>query len=618
MKVKVYTREWFYNAGMIGFLRILEHAEKKFVKMEENYIEFDTKDLKDFHHDYFQYFFDMYNVAERTRQRIEISFGKIKSYLENINENKEIQDKIKTEKKYIKTVIKSQLDKIKKIDEKTYNIMLEAYNQIDEIKEKEQIEKLENIQKILTEEIEKEKINKTITMNLFKSILSKNYFGQPSFLNVVKTGLSFEEQEEVMYKDYISNMIETDFMQEILNGKYTILQIKEKIEEKQKDTLITREMLQIYRQLMKKYIEKESSLEEIQHYIQERVFSDCHMCENKHAMTSQYSESNFAALAISSDNMKNFFWNQNAELTICDICKLILFCIPAGVTSITKIVKENVQGKMVYKEKELLSFVNYDTSVEMLLKTNQYFSGNARYDKHIHNPYSDLILNIVEQEKEISSWQLENILVVEFETEYGAYSRTQYFHIKRYVAKFFVGYANSLLNLIKDYTFRLQIVDNILKNKDIKYIINDRLDTEIKKENPFGFYTCIATKIRETLQLLKKEDLEVEEQIKKNNAKISILYDIGVQIHEELKSKGEGNKLNAYTYKMLNAIRAGNRSELMDIILRIHISMGKSISPIFLEIMKDTDLDFEAVGHSFLSGLISNKLEKKQEVKENG
>ena len=88
----------------------------------------------------------------------------------------------------------------------------------------------------------------------------------------------------------------------------------------------------------------------------------CSICGEDHFGTSKYTESNFVPLAVSSDNMANFFWNQNTKVPICDMCKLILFCIPAGVTTVIKTVKDNNK----YKEKEMLSFVNYDTDVENL------------------------------------------------------------------------------------------------------------------------------------------------------------------------------------------------------------------------------------------------------------
>lgn len=617
MRVKVYLNDWFYNAGIVGFLRILKHNKDEFAEIEKNCIEFESDNLINFAKYYFKYFFDTYNVAEKTEERINQSFKKIENQLltetEDKHEIKSIQDKVKTEKKYIKQIIKTQLDKIKKIDISVYNEMLDASNKIDLIETKDNIEELNKIQDILIRCMKIDRINKRLTMNLFKSILSKNYFGQKSFLNVVNTALDFEEQEQLMYRDYVSNIVETGFMKNISKGKYNIEELDSEITEKIKNGIISKEVIKIYENIQKKYIEKGKTVEDINKYLEEKVFSTCYMCENDGVMTDDYSEGNFVPLAVSSDNMKNFFWNQNSKFPICDVCKLILFCIPAGITSITKVVKENQMGQAIYKEKEMLSFVNFDTSVDNLLKTNNNFEDISRKNKQ--NPYTDLILNIVEQDKKISEWQLQNIFVVEFETEYLAFSRMEYFNINRYVAKFFGNYSRLTISNIKDYRYKLQIVDYILKNKDIKYVINDRLREEIKKENTQGFNSYMATLTRLDLNLLKKEGNKLEENIKKNNAKLRVLYNLGIDIHEELKAKDEENKLNGYTYKMLNSIKSGNKNEFMDIVIRIHMMMGKDVSPIFLEIMQESDLDFESIGHSFLSGLISNKFNKKEEEK---
>ena len=617
MKTTIYLNDWFYNSGIVGFLRILEYNQDNFAEIHENYICFETNRLKNFHKYYFKYFFDKYNIGLKTKERIEKSFEIIENYLiqetQDKQETKKLQENLKLEKKHVKDIIKKQLDKIKKYEENTYKNMLDAYNKIDKLQTANDIEEMGNIRETLIKEIQKDTINKRLTLNLFKSILSKGYFGQQSFLNVVKNALTFEEQETIMYKDYISNIIETDFIGEILQDKYAIEDLKNILKEKLEDNLISKEVLQIYSNIQKKYIEKGKSLEDIKEYIDKKVLSHCYMCENDRSLTGIYSEGNFIPLAVSSDNMKNFFWNQNVEFPICDICKLILFCIPVGISAISKTTKENVNGQVVYREKEINSFVNYDTSVEELLRTNNYLSQISSKDKSIYNPYEDLILNIVEQEKNISEWQLENIFIVEFETEYLAFSRMEYFNIKRYMAKFFIDYSKKTLTLIKDYRYKIQLMDYILKNKDIKFIINNRIREELTKEIRSGFNTYIATKIRLILNLLKKEDMEMDERIKKNNAKLTVLYNLGVSIHEGLKAKNEDNKIDGYTYKMLNSIKAGNKKEFMDVVIRIHMSMGKDISPIFLEVMQDTDLDFESIGHSFVSGLISNKFEKKDE-----
>ncbi len=609
MRTKIYLNDWFYNCGIIGFLKILEHDEKQFAVKRNNYIEIDTEDLRDFNKCYFKYFFDKYNVAKNVKSRTEKGFeyleNNIETVLENNEEEKQRKDKIKSNKKYIKETIKKQLDKIKKIDEQIYDEIKEQYDKIDKATTSQEI--IEIKEKIL-ENIEKGKINTRLTLNLFKSILSNTYYGQPSFLNVIKTGLSYEEQEKLMYKDYLSNIIETGFIQDIIEGKYSIEEIKQYIEKIKTEGNITKEVEKIYLKIEKDYIEKNKKIEEIQKYLQEKAIQRCSMCENEIGLTTNYSEGNFVPLAISSDNARNFFWEQNVKMPICDICKLILFCIPAGITTITKTIKENGD----YREKQLLSFVNLDTSIEKLYKTNMNFSNKSKYENRDGNPYTELILDIVEQDKQISTWQLENIFVVEFEAEYGAYSRIEYFNIKRYVSRFFTEYSEKTLSKIKDYKYRLQIVDYILKNKDIKYIINDRLREEIKKENKFGYNSFLATRVRMILNLLKKEDIKVEE-IKKNDAKLKVLYNLGVQIHEDLKRTGEENKIDGYTYKMLNSIKAGNKKQFMDIVIRIHMSMGKDVSPIFIETMQTEGLDFESIAHSFLAGLISNKYEKKDE-----
>ena len=614
MKIKVYLNDWFYNAGIVGFLRILEDNEDEFAIRKNNYIEFDTENLRIFHKYYFNYFFKKYNVAESVKTRTKSLFDYLENNIEVVlddkDKEKEQKDKIKSNKKYIKDTIKKQANKIKEFDKEVYNELEEQCTCIDKAMHKKDI--IEIKAKILND-FQKEKINKKLTMNKIRSILINTYYGQMSFLQKTRAAMDYEGQQEIMYRDYVSNIVETGFINGIIQNEYNIEPIKEYIENS-KEGNITQDIEKIYLKIVKDYIDKSKTIEDIQKYLKEKVIKRCCMCENEIGLTTNYSEGNFVPLAISSDNARNFFWNQNVNMPICDVCKLILFCIPAGMTTITKTIKENGE----YREKQLLSFVNYDTGIDRLYKTNINFGNKSRYENRNENPYSELILDIVEQDKQVSMWQLENIFVVELEAEYGEYSRIEYFNIKRYMSIFFTQYSEKTLTKIWDYKYRLQIVDYIMKNKDIKYIINDRIRDEMSKgEKKNGYNSFLATQIRMILNSLKKEGKEVED-IKKNNDKLYVIYNLGVQIHSELKDKGEENKLDGYTYKMLNSIKAGNKKEFMDIVIRLHMAMGKDVSPIFIETMQTTGLDFESIGHSFLAGLISNKYEKKEEEKIDG
>ena len=106
------------------------------------------------------------------------------------------------------------------------------------------------------------------------------------------------------------------------------------------------------------------------------------------------------------------------------------------------------------------------------------------------------------------------------------------------------------------------------------------------------------------------------EEIKKESNKLNVLYNIGISIHEQLKHENKENQLNGYTYKMLNSVKSGNKKEFMDVVVRLHMSLQKDVSQIFLEIMKEEKLDFESIAHSFISGLISNKYEKEGNKKD--
>lgn len=608
LKIKVYLNDWFYNAGIIGFLRILYENDNEFVIRKNNYIEFDTEELRNFHKCYFNYFFKKYNNAEALKNKTKKAFDCLESNIEEVGENKE---KIKLNIKLIKEEINKQLEKIKNFDKESYDEIEEQCNYLDKATNKKEI--IEIKEKIL-KCIGNEKINKKLTLNKIRFILSKKYYGQMSFLQINRSNMSYEEQQELMYRDYVSNIVETGFINDIIQNKYDIEQIKEYIENTNKSS-ITKEIERIYNRIEKNYIAKSKTIEDIQKYLKGKVIQRCSMCENEIGLTTNYSEGHFIPLAISSDNARNFFWNQNVKMPICNICKLILFCIPAGMTTITKTIKENGE----YKEKQILSFVNYDTGIDELYKTNINFGNRLRYENKRENPYSELILDIVEQDRKISVWKLENIFVVELEADYEKrYSKIDYFNIKRYMSIFFAKYSEETLLKIWDYKYRLQIVDYIMKNKDIKYIINDRLREEIKKdENRDGYNSFLATRIRMILNALKKEGKEVED-IKKNDNKLKVVYKLGIQIHEKFKANNQNNKLNSYVYKLLNIIRAQDEKGFMYMIIKLHMATGESVSPIFVEAVQSQGLDFETVGYSFIEGLISDKYEKKEEGKIDG
>lgn len=108
---RIYLEDWAYNAGIVGFINILENSNKDFVITNKNYIEFDTKIIYDFHECYFKYFMQKYDIAKKTKMRIEENIKGISKCLNIIENNpdkeKEQKSRIKTLEKYIKDNIKN-------------------------------------------------------------------------------------------------------------------------------------------------------------------------------------------------------------------------------------------------------------------------------------------------------------------------------------------------------------------------------------------------------------------------------------------------------------------------------------------------------------------------------
>ena len=170
------------------------------------------------------------------------------------------------------------------------------------------------------------------------------------------------------------------------------------------------------------------------------------------------------------------------------------------------------------------------------------------------------------------------------------------------------------------------------KSTLLKAIINNDLLTQGTGEEKFNIYKEGNPVIGYLKQMEFEDDqitmideiLKVYKPITNLEQKIEqIVEKMQTDKSEELakeysKAMDKYEFLDGYTYKMLNSIKAGNKKEFMDIVIRLHMAMGKDVSPIFIETMQTTGLDFESIGHSFLAGLISNKYEKKEEEKING
>ncbi|MCC0665510.1 type I-B CRISPR-associated protein Cas8b1/Cst1 [Clostridioides sp. ZZV15-6597] len=614
MKLRVYRGDWFFNMGIVGFLNIIKKADKKAeIFIMEDYIEFDSSFLENFHEDYFNYFMDEYDVSKRIRKSIDYSINFIKSK----------PDKIKDGIKKIKDSIKQQNDKVKKFDEEKFNLIKEKLDSISKIKSYDEFDILETLIDEIIDIFKIKSINDRLTANLYKYVVQDNYFGQVSFFNVAKAKLDLDGLKQVMFNDYLRQIIYLGELEDLLEeNDYDKLKnylndrlnsMAKDVSEKKVSKSSINTIEKIMKEINKNFIKKNKSIKDIKEYMDS--LEVCEMCGSYKGILDEYSESNFAPLGVSTNNARNMFWNQEYTSSICDICKLILFCTPAGATYTRK-------NYLTNEENEFYLFVNMDTSINELFERNNELKlqKSESSSSQEETPFNKLIKSIVEENRLKSEWQFRNIIFVEFKASIDSKKcKINYFNIPTYLAKIFTNKdVNKKIQSIYDYKLKSNVLDLLLKNRDLKHLINNTLRNKVKndmegrnKSNISGTDCFRLVQLRLIVNNYKRGVYKMDYK------KLRKVYESGCEIHDYYVNKNAKNKIEGITYKLLNLIKVGNKNDFFQTILRIFSPSEKTPPEEFLQMLSEEELDFEAIGYAFTMGLMSEKCDRKNRQVDN-
>jgi len=218
---------------------------------------------------------------------------------------------------------------------------------------------------------------------------------------------------------------------------------------------------------------------------------------------------------------------------------------------------------------------------------------------------------VIDTEKQVGIWQLQNILYVEFNTNYNSKNcKLNYCHIPKYLAEFLKDKGN-LIKSIKDEKLKAEILDNLIENKDLKFITDKKLRQILKGEYKTS-YNCL--KLTEISYYIKRYKGGVIMKSKEDK-RLGFLYMHGTKIAKDFKINNEENKILGVIYRLLNATKSNNKKEFMDTILRLHISREMEVPQLFLQVLNENELSFDEVSHAFISGLTWNGESEKGEKK---
>lgn len=557
MEIKIELGNWQYNAGVVGLHEILTFTDKECVKLEDDSMTFDSKELEGFEEKYFAYLIEMYKkslpwykiVSYKDRVEKLLTDIEIEPFEEVINENiiKEIDNYIKSILKYYlksKSIasayefIKGEINPLE-IEKELKGISLKKNENIS-AKKDEIIESLEKVKKVI-EYFELEDSKKYIGgKNIVYSVV-KNGWNKVSFLNP-------QTKEKDIYKDFKNYFVEPT----------------------------------------KQYLEEDKS----------KYKYSCFICDRElKKFENDFSFLNNTGFDVA--RKPSHVWNFQNDVAMCPICKLVYSCIPAGFSY--------VHGAGV--------FINANINIKNLIKVNTKIKSDIYREEKDSGIYKilsnglrdgikiklkeNLKENIIKNEK----YELEDIQLVRYENEnyyFNILSKNMIRVVNDCKKEFDYLLNNSFLENGSRYILMDEVMKRVLNNENLFSLIHRALYSKnsIKDKNYISTSSIISM-LKINFEILKgagyMEDKERDIIVRGRVA--------GRDLRKKYEEKDADHKISGIAYRILNGIKTNNIDMTMDTILNCYLYCKEQVPSIITEILIDNEFH-RTVGYAFVTGLL--------------
>ncbi|AQS10332.1 CRISPR-associated protein [Clostridium saccharobutylicum] len=541
--IKIELSDWLKNAGIIGLVNILESSSelKNKVNRRNNFIEFDSSELDNFHQLYFEYLINKYKAF--------ISIEKIISKEEWIKDlldkgiNEKGLDSLNIYIKYLKERLKSASYK------SAYEILSDSnYNLLDKsaLLKELKLKKKQNISDInsdfkaqcnfileIIEYLNKPQVRKIIAAKNVIYDVIQGFWSDVSFLNKNNSKLNMYECYKNDFVGPVKNYIEADF-------------------KKAKNT--------------------------------------CFTCDNKIQKLSKpfaFDITWITKMGVDGSRKSSHFWNYYSDANICPICNLIYSCIPAAFSVIN--------GKGL--------FINNNQSISNIISANAHvLNGNKTLDELEEETYFNIVDSMEQKSVEEAKSEVENIQVVKFDKNnasrpytFNVLSKDKLLIIKNN-KKILQQLLNKKVKLAKDYYLNIYsaVVDRIYNGKNLFDLLDTLTRLRISGEYKNSYVIYLLIKLNDDCIGMRGGSRVYQKNIDK-------FKDYGINLKKKYEKEG-GNKIPGILYRLQNALKVKDVSRFMDTLINAYTSKKQPIPVDFVQALQDID-KFQTIGYAFLIGL---------------
>ena len=542
---KVSLDTFLYNAGIVGFIQVLEEAEASKGKNKE--------EVKNYIKDYYYEGQDLY-----VSKKFLLKFDFAKHYL------KSIYNKFHEKSILYKLINSSDKITLENIN-KEYGFLFKRKTLITISNTLKDNKFISFEEKFNNEKKEREKIFKDIVKYLNKNEKLRYYlFLGDIFMN--KLSLIFSN---IYFLKYLSNskqhyiVKDLDFYKNIDNEFTSI----------------------------KNYI----SLEEDN----KKSYKDtCIICNAK--IKKDFDTTFLLEFGVDTGRKRSTFWNYNPDSYICPICYMIYSCAPLGFRdignliffinqndSIKTLISMNIAGKII-DEEEYAHYTAYNTiinkdldekteelnSIQVIIRNKNGYSFNTIGHDTLK------IIKSIKGELEVIS---KSYLIIPKDNRFDIFKIC----------------LENVLNFRNQWNLIYLLLMNFEKDGEKGYTINYTVKTiftilkiQIKQNHIFREDINMNDKINLSYIACKSGD-EMRRIIIGVNNDRNLL---------DMEEKEADNKLRGLVYQLINSIHTSNRDLFLSNITRLYAGMNLTIPNIFTRIF-ERDEDFKEIGYAYVLGL---------------
>lgn len=556
-KIKIKLSDWQFNAGIVGICNILEHAEEEVIKKDQH-IEVKLEALENFSEKYFDYFIEKYYRGTpwyRITSYKSIMENHESNGFENFDEKSLnfLNEYIRRTKDYIK---RNNYRKVYPLIENNVDILnlekqLKTVSLRKKDKPRDKIEEVKGLYKTI-----KEIVNYCSSESGTRHMIAKGVI-----YNVINNGWDsvcflYRQTKEIdVYKDYQQYFV---------------------------DTAIN-------------YVKSD----------REKFKYNCFVCERKMKnMNNDISFLNETGFDVA--RKPSHVWNFNNDVAICDLCKLVYSCLPAGFT---------------YGYDKGI-FINDNGTVERLLRTNRIIRDNILNvdERDIRSLTYRALVNAINKEHSSKvQYELQDVQIIRYEND-----KYRFNILSKDILKIIKGSAreiNSLINAgYKESRNFFNIYDmtmkKILDSYNMFPLIHRLLMHRITESETITTYYHIGHIMNlNIINVNYLKGVEGMEKLKENKALIKNYRTYGYYLREEYIKKdkdAEKGKIRGISYRLLNALKTRNTEMFMHNIITSYMYIGKTI-PSRLTLALEDEEQLGIVGYAFVTGLNGWSADKNKE-----